>query len=203
METQGGFAGEALAHMDELRRFAYGMCGNEHRTADLVQETMLKAFGNAHAYTPGTNCRAWLFRICRNSFLTERRRSRLMPIATDFTAQGEGEGAERERLPAAHPWHDDDPARHDGAMADEVHTALAALPSPYSTAVILCDLEGYTYEEVATFAGAPIGTVRARIHRGRRMLARLLEDYGKTRGGRQAVADAPATSSVRTTAVPQ
>lgn len=182
MAGQAPFENEVLAQSEAVRRFAFSMCGDAERTADLVQETMLKAFGHAGSYTGGTNCRAWLFTICRNSYITEQRRRRLLPRTADFTEPAETETGAHDDHHGSLPVHDDDRSRYSRAVGDEVLGALASLPRHYSTAVILRDLEGYSYEEVAEFARAPIGTIRARIHRGRKLLARRLGTYANHHG---------------------
>ncbi|MFN0156573.1 MAG: sigma-70 family RNA polymerase sigma factor [Bacteroidota bacterium] len=180
------FEREALSQLEALRHYAFQLCREEQRSNDLVQETMLKACRYFHSYREGTNCRAWLFQICKNTFINEYRRKQYEPLPVDFgePAAGAGEGGEEERYP--HPiLRDDVVERREGALfGDEVILALGAIPPDYQTAVLLSDIEGYTYEEIAAFARVPIGTIRSRIHRGRKMLAGHLAEYAQSSGYR-------------------
>ena len=175
------FEREALPHLEALRVFASRLCRDGQGTDDLVQETMLKAFTHFGSYADGTNCRAWLFQICKNSYFTQYRRKRLQPAALDFAGPEAGaHAAGNGRSHHAHLLADDTFARDTGRhFGDEVHGALRAIPAEYRTAVILSDLEGFSYREIAAFTSAPIGTIRSRIHRGRRMLAERLDGYAR------------------------
>ncbi len=176
------FTREALPHLPALRHFASSLCRDPQRSDDLVQDTMLKAWRSFHTYKAGTNCRAWLFQICKHSFINDYRRSKYEPLPVDLTGDPHGGG-----------WGDEDEGREihpvveggespDEQFADEVSLALEALPLDYQTAVLLNDLEGYTYEEIAAFARVPVGTIRSRIHRGRKLLASRLEGYAARQG---------------------
>ncbi len=182
-DLQAAFAREALPQMRALREFASTLCRDEQRTADLVQDTMLKAFRAFASYRPGTNCRAWLFQICKHCFINDRRRKKLEPIAVDFDVETGGDemGDElREVRAVAASLHESAPG--DGVMDDEVMRALDDLPVDYHTVLILSDIEGYSYEEVAEFTQAPLGTVRSRIHRARKMMASRLHHYASREG---------------------
>ena len=152
-------------HSARVYRLAYRLTGNKHDAEDLTQETFVRVFRSLHSYTPGT-FEGWLHRITTNLFLDQARRRariRLDPI-----------GEATERLPAAHD--SDEPERgFEHAHLDvDVQAALDALPPQYRAAVVLCDLEGLSYEEIAVTLGISLGTVRSRIHRGRAQLrARL------------------------------
>jgi RNA polymerase sigma-70 factor (ECF subfamily) len=182
------FQQEALPQLDALRSFAYQLCRDKNHTDDLVQETMLKACRYFHTYREGTNCRAWLFQICKNSYINEYRRKQYEPLLVDFQemhsgSPGNNPDVERETHPPVfnQPL---DGFRETDLLDDEVMTALQKIPADYQTALILSDIEGYTYEEIASFMQAPIGTIRSRIHRGRRMLANHLAGYGSRLGKR-------------------
>jgi RNA polymerase sigma factor (sigma-70 family) len=180
------FEQEALPQMSALLGFALQLCRDEQHSRDLVQETMLKAYLYFHTYQEGTNCRAWLFQICKNSFINETRRKQHQPVAIDFQQVESGDW----------PSGDDNTHRdvqvkmshqHPGntvtdALGDEVYHAIEMLPSDYQTVLILCDIEGHTYEEIAGFMQTPVGTVRSRIHRGRKLLAGQLINYARARG---------------------
>ncbi len=176
------FFQEALSHLDALRNFAFTLCRNEYCTDDLVQETMLKACRSFHTFQEGTNCRAWLFQICKNTYINGYRRKQYETIAQDFTEELSNVDGDHLRTVC---WSLADHSvlwAYDATVGDEVAAALDALPRDYQTALILSDIEGYTYEEIATFSRTPIGTIRSRIHRGRKMLAARLQQYARGRG---------------------
>jgi RNA polymerase sigma-70 factor (ECF subfamily) len=168
--------------MGALRSFALQLCKDEQYSHDLVQETMLKAYLYFHTYREGTNCRAWLFQICKNSYINEVRRRKHQPMLLDLQGEESGDWSRGS---------DDSPRElhvtlmgdtASDTLGDEVYRALTLLPPDYQTALILCDIEGHTYEEIAEFVNAPIGTVRSRIHRGRKLLAGYLQNYAVTQG---------------------
>ncbi len=179
------FENEALPHMEALQSYALKLCRDEQASRDLVQETMLKAFRYSHTYSAGTNCKAWLFQICKNSYINGYRRSQYEPIATDFQlleAHSNGEGVEWQFPLSEKILQDEGAAFQDNNLfGDDVMLALAMIPPDYQTAIILSDVEGYSYEEIANFVQVPIGTVRSRIHRGRKMLAGRLEHLAPNR----------------------
>lgn len=179
------FKQEALPQLAALRSFAYQLCRDEESTDDLVQETMLKACRYFHTYEEGTNCRAWLFQICKNSYINQYRRKQYEPVIVDFQEDTSAIPSLRERLGRElHPWTSDGwvERAHADMLSDEVDAALREIPPSYQTALILSDIEGYTYEEVAEFMRVPIGTIRSRIHRGRKMLADRLAHHAKSLG---------------------
>ncbi len=183
MDVQTAFAREALPQMRALREFATTLCKDEQRTADLVQDTMLRAYRAFDSYRPGTNCRAWLFQICKHCFINDRRRKKLEPIAVDLDSEpfGDTAGDElREVRAVAASLSNGVPDR--GFLSDEVMRAMEHLPADYHTALVLSDIEGYSYEEVAEFTRAPLGTVRSRIHRARKMMAARLRTYADREG---------------------
>ncbi len=183
MDVKTAFAREALPQMRALKEFASTLCKDEQRTADLVQDTMLRAYRAFDSYRPGTNCRAWLFQICKHCFINDRRRKKLEPIAVDLDSEttGEGSGDELREVHAVAASLTDG-APDDGFLGDEVMRALEDLPADYHTVLMLSDVEGYSYEEVAEFTRAPLGTVRSRIHRARKMMAARLRGYAGREG---------------------
>jgi|WetSurMetagenome_2_1015567.scaffolds.fasta_scaffold57472_2 RNA polymerase sigma factor (sigma-70 family) len=186
MVTTTRFEQEALPQMSALKSFALQLCRDEQQSHDLVQETMLKAYKYFHMYREGTNCRAWLFQICKNSFINESRRKRLQPVAVDFQNDESGDWAGNDAS-ARRELHavlaGGQPAETaDDSIGDEVYSAMTHLPSDYQTALVLCDIEGHTYEEIAEFMHTPVGTIRSRIHRGRKLMAGQLGEYARTRG---------------------
>ncbi len=180
------FEQEALPQLGALKNFAFQLCRDEQYSRDLVQETLLKAYTYFHTYREGTNCRAWLFQICKNSYFNEAKKRKYQPAAIDFQEleSGERSGKSEDGRRSLHILMSE---RHSGSLytgvlGDEVVTAFETLPADYQTVLILCDMEGYTYEEIAGFMQTPVGTIRSRIHRGRKMLGCQLRDYAGTRG---------------------
>lgn len=173
------FERETLVHLQAVQHFALQLCRDKDTSKDLVQETMLKAWRYFGTFAEGTNCKAWLFQICKNSYFNMIQRKQRAPILFDVQSEGQAH-----RSMTFHPDPRDESAarQHDEILGDEVLRALSSLPMDYRTAVILSDIEGYTYKEIANIFNAPIGTVRARIHRARKMLARQLTEYGRTTG---------------------
>lgn len=173
----GRFMEEAIPHMDAVYNFALHTCHNKDLAADLVQETYLRAYRSFRTFTPGTNCKAWLFQILKNSFFTLYRKNQSRQTVTveegfenplDEYSDDSGTVAEMMNI--------------DLLFEDEVTGALDALPGVYRTVLILSDIEGFRYDEIASFTGCPVGTVRSRLHRARKMLAENLTQYGQRKG---------------------
>ena len=173
------FEAEALPHMDVLYNFALRTTGNEDDARDLLQETYLKAYRFWDKYEKGTNIRAWLFRIMKNSYINRYRKETKEPDKVDY------EDIENFyntiRAESTDP-NDLQEKLYGNLLGDEVTKALQSLPDDFRTVVILCDIEGLTYEEIAEFVDCPIGTVRSRLHRGRKLLQAKLLDYAKQQG---------------------
>ena len=166
---------EALSHIDSLYRTAVRMTRNPPDAEDLVQETYLRAFRSIDRFTPGTNLRAWLFKIMTNAFINEYRKRTRQPRNTslddveeyyvyahliDSGIQPESRGPEEEVLA--------------GITDDNVVVALESLSDDFRQVVLLADVEGFAYREIADILDIPIGTVMSRLHRARRRLQRLL-----------------------------
>jgi RNA polymerase sigma-70 factor (ECF subfamily) len=166
------FEQEALELLGPLYRFARWLAGSDAEARDLAQDTMVLALRARAQFTPGTNLRAWLFRIARNRHLDlrlkQRREQVVGPDAPDPGDQADD--------PAPF-FGDQELGRLQGLVRGDIARALAALPEPYRTAIVLADVEGWTWEEVAGILGVPIGTVQSRVFRGRRALRVLLKDY--------------------------
>ncbi|MDX9758443.1 MAG: sigma-70 family RNA polymerase sigma factor [Bacteroidota bacterium] len=173
------FEREALPHMDALYNFALRMTSDPDEADDLLQETYLKAYRFFDKFEQGTNCKAWLFRIMKNSFINIYRRSSKEPDKVDYNDVEEFYHSIRAE--STDP-NDLEEKIFSNILDDDVSTALESLPEEFRTVVILCDIEGFTYEEIAEFVECPIGTVRSRLHRGRKMLRGKLFDYAKQRG---------------------
>jgi RNA polymerase sigma factor (sigma-70 family) len=166
------------AHSTRVYRLAYRLTGNPHDAEDLTQEVFVRVFRSLESYTPGT-FEGWLHRITTNLFLDSARRKqriRFEGLADDVA----------QRLPG----NDPSPAQafDDRHMDSDVQAALRALPPDYRAAVVLCDIEGFSYEEIAATLGVKLGTVRSRIHRGRAQLRAALAH-------RQRSTPAPATAN--------
>jgi RNA polymerase sigma-70 factor (ECF subfamily) len=173
------FEAEALPHMDVLYNFALRTTGNEDDARDLLQETYLKAYRFWDKYEKGTNIRAWLFRIMKNSYINRYRKETKEPDKVDYDDIENFYNSIR----AEHTDPNDLQAKlFDNMLSDEVAKALESIPEDFRTVVILCDIEGLTYEEIAEFVEVPIGTVRSRLHRGRKLLQAKLFDYARSQG---------------------
>jgi RNA polymerase sigma-70 factor (ECF subfamily) len=175
------FEEEALPHLPSLYAVALRLTRNERDAEDLVQDAMVRGLRFFHRFEPGTNCKAWLFKILHNTFVNRyRRRSREREVAGSIeAADGVGPVLSQEALDAA---RDPERAILDGILSDDVQRALAALPDEFRMAVLLCDLEELSYREIADVMDCPVGTVMSRLHRGRRLLQAALRSYAGERG---------------------
>ncbi|MBP7273690.1 MAG: sigma-70 family RNA polymerase sigma factor [Saprospiraceae bacterium] len=170
------FEDELLPHIEALHTFAYHLTYNEDDAADLVQETYLKAYRFIDKYDIGTNAKAWLFRILKNAYINEYRKKTRTPQHTDIDAN---------TTTTADLGGDVNDLRHDifeNAMGDEITAALNALSVEFRTIILLCDVEGFSYEEMAQILDIPIGTVRSRLHRARQAFKELIRNYATTLG---------------------
>lgn len=178
-KKQAEFEAEALPHMDVLYNFALRTTGNEDDAQDLLQETYLKAYRFWDKYEKGTNIRAWLFRIMKNSYINRYRKETKEPDKVDYD---EIENFYNTIRAESTDPNDLQQKLFGHLLGDEVTKALESLPDDFRTVVILCDIEGLTYEEIAEFVECPIGTVRSRLHRGRKLLQAKLYEYAKKQG---------------------
>ena len=178
-KKQAEFEAEALPHMDVLYNFALRTTGNEDDAQDLLQETYLKAYRFWDKYEKGTNIRAWLFRIMKNSYINRYRKETKEPDKVDYD---EIENFYNTIRAESTDPNDLQQKLFGHLLGDEVTKALESLPDDFRTVVILCDIEGLTYEEIAQFVECPIGTVRSRLHRGRKLLQAKLYEYAKKQG---------------------
>jgi RNA polymerase sigma-70 factor, ECF subfamily len=183
MADQASFADDAMQYAPQLYSGALRMTRNRADAEDLVQETYLKGFRSYHSFTEGTNLRAWLFRIMTNTFINSYRSKQRRPDETDLgdledlylyknlgavQHSAAGRSAEEtlmEMLPD-----------------DEVKQALEDLPDNFRLPVILADVEGFSYKEIAEMLDIPIGTVMSRLHRGRKAMQKTLHDLALARG---------------------
>lgn len=173
------FEKEAIPHKSSLFNFALKMTGDPDDADDLVQETYLKAFRFFDKFEKGTNCKAWLFRIMKNSFINDYRKNSKEPDKVDYEdIQNFYESVKSNEVQLQHLVEDGFSTVFD----DDITEALAELPQDFQTIVILSNIEGFTYEEIADFVACPIGTVRSRLHRARKMLYSRLYKYAKQKG---------------------
>lgn len=173
------FEREAVPHMDFLYNYALRMSGNADDANDLVQETYLKAYRFWDRYEKGTNVRAWLFRIMKNSFINRYRKESRSPDSVDY--HDIQNYFNLIRADETDP-NDLQEKIFGGLMEDDVARAVESLPEEFRTVVILSDIEGLSYEEIAEFVDCPIGTIRSRLHRGRKLLRERLSSYAREHG---------------------
>lgn len=172
------FEETALPHLESVAGFALSLTRSEADADDLVQETFLRAYRGWHTFTPGTDCRRWLFTICRNTFirLYTARRAKLEQLEGDPDAMAAVMGhldAERHGLGGLFDRIEVRPA---------IEAAIEALPEPHHSIVVLVDLEGLTYEEAAAVLRIPLGTVRSRLFRARRHVQDALLTHARDMG---------------------
>ena len=173
------FETEAMPHINLLHNYAYRMTGNQLDADDLVQETYLRAFRFFHKFEKGTNCKAWLFRIMKNLFINKYRKNQKEPGKVDYNeVENFFDSIKSDRVEST----DLQQKLFSNLLDDDMVNALNSLPDDFKTVVILCDLEGLSYEEIAEFVQCPIGTVRSRLHRGRKLLQQKLLQYAKDKG---------------------
>ena len=174
------FEQEFLPQIDALYNFAFHLTYNEDDANDLVQETYLKAFRFIEKYIEGTNAKAWLFKILKNAFINQYRRKAKQPTKVDFEdIVSYHDGEDNSKLSG---FLDLRQEIFQGMMGDEVTIAINALPVDFRTVILLCDVEGFTYEEISKIVDIPIGTVRSRLHRARNMLKEKLRSYAESLG---------------------
>lgn len=177
------FQDEALPHLDAVYRFALRLSESPDHAEDLVQETFLRAWRSWDQYTPGTRCKSWLFTICRNVFLRGRDRTLRHDEIVQEQSGEDPRAAVRENTVFDRTRELDPEARFFRSLLDhEILHALDELPEEYRTAVVLSDLEGLPYNEIALIMEVPVGTVKSRLFRGRRRLQDRLYEYAVSMG---------------------
>ena len=176
------FEADALSFIDALYRTGLRMTRSEADAEDLVQETYIRAFRFKDQFTPGTNLKAWLFRILTNTFINQYRRKAARPQSTELDDVDESILYRHMRNVApASESPDPETIIVDNTVSSEVKAALEELPEKFRTTVLL-DVEGFSYKEIAETLDIPIGTVMSRLHRGRKFLQKRLYDIAKERG---------------------
>lgn len=176
--TSWDFKSGKLPYRDQLYKTALRMTRSVDEAEDLLQETYLKAYKYYDRFKEGTNLKAWLFRIMKNSFINIYRRNKRLPQHLEFDELQEGF---EESTVEIENTNFIDPERHaiESAVDHEVHDALLELPHDYKMAVLLVDIEGYTYQEAADLIAVPVGTVMSRLFRGRKKMERALLSFGR------------------------
>jgi len=173
------FEREAIPWLDDVYRFALSLTHDAVDAEDVVQDTFLRAYKSWHTYVPGSDCRRWLFTICRNVFLRSlERRSPTLDL-NDSEGEALANGAML-RDASVRASADDLVSRID--LGPAIQNALKQLPEPFQSTVVLVDVEDQPYETAATILGIPVGTVRSRLFRGRRLLQEMLMTYARDAG---------------------
>ena len=178
-QKQEVFDGEFMPHINSMYNFAYRLTFDEDDAKDLVQDTYLKAFRFIDSFQQGTNAKAWLFRILKNSFINDYRKKKKEPAKVDYQEVEtfyNSEDVDRQITPDLRV------EALQNLMGDEISNALNSLDVDFRTVIILCDLEGFKYDEMAKILDIPIGTVRSRLHRARNLLKEKLTEYAKKMG---------------------
>lgn len=173
------FEEEFLPQIEALYTFAYHLTYNEEDANDLVQETYLKAYRFIDKYIQGTNAKAWLFKILKNIFINQYRKKTKQPTRVDYE---EIINYHDEEDTSYSSYQDLREEMFQHMMGDEVTNAINALSVDFRVVILLCDIEGFTYEEISKIINIPIGTVRSRLHRARNMLKEQLRNYADSLG---------------------
>lgn len=173
------FNDEFMPHINSMYNFAYRLTLDSDDANDLVQDTYLKAFRFIDSFERGTNAKAWLFRILKNSFINDYRKKSKEPAKVDYQeveTYYNSDEVDRQITPDLRVESLQD------MIGDEISNALNSLDVDFRTVIILCDLEGFKYDEMAKILDIPIGTVRSRLHRARNLLKEKLSEYAKKMG---------------------
>ena len=176
-----GFETAAIPYLDGLYNMAYRLTRNAEDAEDLVQETYFKAYKHYDKFEAGTNLKAWLFRIMKNTFINGYRKKQNQPPQSDFS---DIEGAFENLVDRSPGQQIKNPEQEflANVMDEDVQNAIDALREDYRMVILLVDLEGFSYKEAASILEVPVGTVMSRLYRGRRMLEHVLLDYAREHG---------------------
>jgi RNA polymerase sigma factor (sigma-70 family) len=177
------FHGEFMPHINSMYNFAYRLTMDGDDAKDLLQDTYLKAYRFIESFQQGTNAKAWLFRILKNSFINDYRKKSKEPSKVDYQeveSYYNSEEVDRQITPDLRV-----EALQD-MIGDEISDALNSLDVDFKTVIILADLEEFKYDEMAKILDIPIGTVRSRLHRARNLLKEKLSEYAKKMGYKNA-----------------
>jgi RNA polymerase sigma-70 factor, ECF subfamily len=173
------FQNEAVVHLNALYNYALHITMNPDDAEDLVQETYLKAYRFFNSFERGTNCKAWLFKILKNNYINVFRKNSKEPGKVDYDLIKDFYHSIKD---TRNDTTETDSDYFHSLLHEEVYQALLSLPEEFREVIQLCDIEGFTYEEIANMVDSPIGTVRSRLYRGRKLLRNQLEGYAKKYG---------------------
>jgi RNA polymerase sigma-70 factor (ECF subfamily) len=179
--TAWDFDSLVMPYLDSLYNTAYRMTRSSEDAEDLVQETFFKAYKYYDKFQEGTNLKAWLFKILKNTFINNYRKKKLQPRSVDF-AEIEDSFERIVRRDASDQPADPESVYFNGVLDDDVRKALESLPYDYRMVVILADLEDFSYKEIAEILDCPVGTVMSRLYRGRKLLEKALLKYARLHG---------------------
>jgi len=180
-QTNSGFEDIAFQYMDSLYSTALRFTRNTEEAEDLVQDTYLRAYRFFDKFQTGTNFKAWIFKILTNTFINKYRKKARTPqqVQLDKVAYGLENEEPPERVAE---WSGYDEEKYGELFDDDITVALSQLSEEFRMVVLLADIEGFSYKEIAEIIGRPSGTVMSRLFRGRRMLQRILEKYARREG---------------------
>jgi len=195
-QKKARFERDALQFTNQMYAAALRYTKDPHDAQDLVQDTYAKAFVSFHQFEPGTNLKAWLYRILTTTFINTYRKDQRRPQISD------GEVEDWQIFEAASHTSDQGKSAEDVVLENlpdgDVKEALASIPEDFRMVVYYADVEGYSYKEIAEIIGVPTGTVMSRLHRGRKLLRVALADYAKSRGiGSTTVTNAASPEGVK------
>jgi RNA polymerase sigma-70 factor (ECF subfamily) len=179
VEKQNEFQNVVMPHKNDLYNYALAIARNSDDAQDLVQETYFKAYKNYHQFEGGTNSKAWMFMILKNTFINNYRKLKREPSKVDYD---EIEDIYENIKSEQSKDNNLDLDFYNNLFDDDLSSALAKLPEKMKEVFLLCDLEGYSYEEISEIVDIPIGTVRSRLHRARKLLQDELFGYAKING---------------------
>ena len=181
-QKRSEFERQAMVHIDALYGAAYRLTRNARDAEDLVQDSLLRAYKFWDSFQQDSNCKAWLLRIVTNTFINEyQRRKRSREVLDAASAEQDATDGVLVQT-SARDKQSPDQALLQASVSDDVQRALESLPDDFRTAVILCDMQGLSYKEIAEIMETPVGTVMSRLFRGRKLLANALREFAVAEG---------------------